>query len=277
MIKKITLLSIVFGIFSCSSSLDHDYSIEQVDEKAKTFGQRPIIIENKGLRLVEITDFPIFEDVKLNFFGKNVKYIEGKNKFEFSIDGFNLGEKTASEEELELMAEDGGQYLFIDRLNSVETKSFSSLNQIDLNSGDNYLVAFLCRSYRMSLKSKSSALFLKITTNNQDGALANEENEPFLILNSPVASYDITKNKKILFDFYLLNTTIGKNGNYLHLSIDGKEFKIYKWAPFYIEGLDMGKHTIKITLKDSQHKEVTGNLIKEITKDFEITDSNLFE
>ncbi len=277
MIKKIIILNTLFLLVACQSNIEHNFSKEEITEESKKFGQRSIILENKGIRLVEIIDFPVFEDVTLDFLSKNAKYLEGKNKVEFAIKGFNLGEKTVAESDLELPLEEGGQYLLLSDINGKKHKKFSSHSEIELNQGENYLMAFLTRSYKMTLKSKSANLFLKITTTSSDGNISFEKSEPFVFLNAPEGSYDITKHKKILLDFSLFNIDINKKGNHLSVNIDGNEFKLFKSAPFYIEGLGIGKHSIKITLKDNKNEVLKGKLIKEITRDFEITDSSLFE
>jgi hypothetical protein len=275
MYKYIVILFFLFA--SCQSDLEHDFSKEEIEQESKKFGQRSIIIEKNGIRLIEIVDFPVFEDVKLKLLSKNAKYLEGKNKLEFSLLGFNLGEKTVAENDLELPIEDGGQYILLNNLKNKEIKKFSSQIETELSQGENYFLAFLSRSYRISLKNPESSLLLKITTNNSEGTLVEENKEPYLYLNEPNGVFEINKTKKILLDFYIKNTTVSSNGNYISLIIDGTEFKLTKWAPFYIEGLGIGKHNISIALKNKNGLLLKGKLIQEINREFEITDSSLFE
>ena len=48
-----------------------------------------------------------------------------------------------------------------------------------------------------------------------------------------------------------VNTSISATGNKVRATIQGQEFIIDEWAPYYIEGLDDGEINIKLELIDS--------------------------
>tara|TARA_Y100000385_G_scaffold18551_1_gene18532 strand:+ start:190 stop:492 length:303 start_codon:yes stop_codon:yes gene_type:complete len=93
----------------------------------------------------------------------------------------------------------------------------------------------------------------------------------------PRGSYSSNVQEKILFDFYLKNVKIGSNGNYLLVNIDNSEFKLMKWAPFWIKGLKTGKHTIKIDLKDKEGKSIKNLMPKQLNQTIELEEVVLFD
>jgi hypothetical protein len=68
----------------------------------------------------------------------------------------------------------------------------------------------------------------------------------------PKGTYTGEDAKKVLLDFYLLNTELSEEGNKVRATINGEEFMIDKWQPFFIEGQEMGEMTIKLELLDAK-------------------------
>ena len=77
-----------------------------------------------------------------------------------------------------------------------------------------------------------------------------------LFYSRPKGTYKGAATKKVMLDFYLVNTSISPEGNKVRATINGTEFIIDTWAPYFIEGLPMGENTIKFELIDAE-----GNLI----------------
>ena len=78
-----------------------------------------------------------------------------------------------------------------------------------------------------------------------------------LFYSIPKGKYTGDDTKKLLLDFYLVNTNISPDGNKVRATINETEFIIDEWAPYYIEGLPLGEVSIKLELIDSK-----GNLIE---------------
>ena len=70
----------------------------------------------------------------------------------------------------------------------------------------------------------------------------------------PKGVYEGNDTKKLLLDFYLVNTEISAGGNKVRATINDSEFMIDEWVPYYIEGLSTGEVTIKLELLNSNGK-----------------------
>jgi hypothetical protein len=95
-----------------------------------------------------------------------------------------------------------------------------------------------------------------------------KETPELLFYSRPKGEYKGQDTKNIIFDFYLINTKISKNGKKVKLWIDESEFIITEWKPIIVQGLALGKHTFKISLIDKKGVEInpTENTIsREIT------------
>ena len=115
---------------------------------------------------------------------------------------------------------------------------------------NNVILAFLSRSHHESVKNQNAYILTQISDEPID--LNNE----FLFYSRPKGTYRGKDTKKVLLDFYLINTEISPNGNKVRVTIDDSIFIIDEWVPYYIEGLSNGETQIKLELINSD-----GNLI----------------
>ncbi|MEM6831758.1 MAG: phosphopeptide-binding protein, partial [Bacteroidota bacterium] len=81
---------------------------------------------------------------------------------------------------------------------------------------------------------------------------------PHLFYSRPKGTYKGADTKKLMLDFYLLNAEISPEGNKVKAVINGKEFMIDEWAPYFIEGLPMGEVSIKLELIDAEGNFIEG-------------------
>ncbi|HEX8657374.1 MAG TPA: hypothetical protein VF690_07570, partial [Hymenobacter sp.] len=72
----------------------------------------------------------------------------------------------------------------------------------------------------------------------------------------PKDTYSGADGKRIMLDFYLVNTTLAPDGNRVRATINGSEFMLDRWMPYQMEGLPAGQNTVKLELIDA-----AGNLI----------------
>ncbi|NUM51673.1 MAG: hypothetical protein HUU48_11220 [Flavobacteriales bacterium] len=154
------------------------------------------------------------------------------------------------------------KYVFSQNKKEEESHSFFSINNdyfneithdtpFALQQGNNVVLAFSCLPNGVSCKNKNSHLF-KNYIQGEDLGLFNEKQEHLFYY----LPKDTVYAENVILDFYLMNTSLNKNGKKVRATIDGMEFLIEKWTAYNIEGLEEGIHTIRIELIDKE-----GNLI----------------
>ena len=123
-----------------------------------------------------------------------------------------------------------------------------------INEGKNLILFFLSRSFHESVKNSNA--FTLIQTDGVDNDQPYDLSSEFLFYSRPKGVYKGADTKKLLLDFYLINTEISADGNKVRATIQDKKFIIDEWVPYYIEGLPKGEIKIKLELIDT-----FGNLI----------------
>ena len=77
---------------------------------------------------------------------------------------------------------------------------------------------------------------------------------PHMFYSRPKGTYKGEGAKKVILDFYLVNTSISPEGNKVKATINGEEFMITEWAPYAIEGMPLGELSVKLELIDAEGK-----------------------
>ena len=67
----------------------------------------------------------------------------------------------------------------------------------------------------------------------------------------PKGTYKGSDINNLLLDFFLINVTLGSDGNKVRATINDEVFMIDEWVPYYIQGLTPGILTIKLELIDA--------------------------
>jgi hypothetical protein len=275
--RKLFLLPLVTIFFSCGGNEGDEISQLEIDSAMAVANYNPIILERNGIKLVEFTDFPPFLDVSTEITTQNQSFKMGINKIEFKTKFLNLGQKTVEEKIHNSRLNEAGQYLGVLEPNGKLSKIIQKGFEVDVNVGDNYYFCYLSRSYNLSLKNSHSSFLFKINADPSGCYSETNLSDTVVALLQPRGSYSSNVQEKILFDFYLKNVKIGSNGNYLLVNIDNSEFKLMKWAPFWIKGLKTGKHTIKIDLKDEEGKSIKNLMPKQLNQTIELEEVVLFD
>jgi hypothetical protein len=133
-------------------------------------------------------------------------------------------------------------------------------NKVKLKKGsEHYLLSFLSRSYHESLKEKDAFVLERFKINDNGGyeKLA-VPTEPMLFYSRPKGEYKGMDTKAILLDFFVVNTTLAKEGYKVQANVNGQDFMLDEWRPYQITGLPMGKNIIKLTLMDASGNAVSG-------------------
>mgnify|MGYP001161314968 FL=1 len=186
---------------------------------------------------------PSFENAKI--LKVETSRIDNQFTFSFDIDNYELGVQTSNEFDYKLANSDKGQHIHFIEDNGPYSAHYSKTFSKDIEDGT-VVLAFLSRSYHESVKNPNAFILAQVGEN-QNMDLSNE----FLFYSRPKGTYKGEDTKRILLDFYLVNTKISANGNKVKATIQDSEFIIDEWAPYYIEGLPKGEISIKLELINS--------------------------
>ncbi len=195
------------------------------------------------ITIKKINGSPNYENAKLSLI--EVNEVENEYSFSFETNNYELGIQTSNEFNYNLANSDKGQHIHFIVNNDPYSAHYSENFTKKIDQGD-ILLAFLSRSYHESVKNPEAYVFTEMG-NKKEIDLTNE----FLFYSRPKGKYVGEDTKKLLLDFYLINTEISEQGNKVRATIEDTEFIIDEWVPYYIEGLPKGEITIKLELINS--------------------------
>ena len=197
------------------------------------------------IKLTKLEGSPAYENAKLEI--DTIAFKEQEYSFKFDVFDYNLGEQTEKEFSFDLANSGKGQHIHFIANNGPYSAYYSSEFNKKLEEGNNIILAFLSRSYHESVKNPN-AYFLTQIGEGEKIDLSKE----FLFYSRPKGTYTGIDTEKLLLDFYLVNTSISPTGNKVRATIQGDEFIIDEWAPYYIEGLSKGEVSIKLELINNE-------------------------
>lgn len=124
---------------------------------------------------------------------------------------------------------------------------------------EHYLMSFLSRSYHESIKSPKANVLYHFSVD-EKGKLTKLDipKTPMIFYSRPKGDYLGDDTKNLLLDFYLYNTTLAADGNKVKVDVNGTNFDIDKWQPYFIENAPMGDVTVKVQLVDEDGKNIEG-------------------
>lgn len=199
----------------------------------------------------ESTAFPNAKIAKLDY------KIEGDSvAFAYNVKEFVLGSQTTDASAKVCANSAKGQHIHLILNNMPYEAWYLPSFKKKLTEGHYVALSFLSRSYHESIKKPEAFVLTQFNVGKNAGTTIDNINlkQPLLFYSRPKGEYVGNDTKKILLDFYLVNTTLKPNGNKVRATINGKEFMIDTWKPYYIEGLPMGETIIKLELLDKSNK-----------------------
>ena len=214
---------------------------------------------NSAIKLVVAPPATQFPDavLKLDTVVPNAKRMEAMYKFK--VNGFDLKAQTPDAATRGCANSKDGQHIHFILNNAPYKAEYTSDFTEKANPGRNVALCFLSRSYHESLKHNSAVVVKQFTMPGKDSLAAGDVmKDPTLFYSRPKGDYKQIDGDKILLDFYLLNTDLDKDGYSVKATIDGEEWTINKWDAYFIEGLQLGKHTVRLQLMDASGKPVPG-------------------
>jgi len=205
-----------------------------------------------------------------NFPDANLKSVSYKNGL-FSADiggtSYKLGEQTTDAPQKNCANSKEGQHIHLIVDNEPYIAKYTPSFEQEIADGDHYILSFLSRSYHESLKTPTAYQALRVTVKNKSFEKMEPIKDPMLFYSRPKGLYSGDDSKKVMLDFYLVNTDL-KN-NKVEADINGEKHMIDTWQPYYIEGLPEGDNTIKLSLLDKKGQLVNAPL-NPVTRTFKI-------
>jgi hypothetical protein len=138
-------------------------------------------------------------------------------------------------------------------INNDDFVSLTGGAEFTAQSGNNIFLLFACNESGVSCKGEHSYLLKNYLVGNDMGVFNEKQEHLFYYL--PKGEVE---SENVVLDFYLLNVNLGKSGSKIRTTIDGMEFLLEKWTAYSIEGLDIGEHSIRIELIDSEGNTISG-------------------
>ncbi len=242
--KYLYLFIAAITIFSCSESTKQEtITEEQTTEKTVTLKLYEAEVNN------EYAD----AELKLNQSKKTEEDLT--YNFEYAVSNYELMQQTEGAEMRHCANSGKGQHIHFILNNKAYKAKYEPNFSETLDEGENVILSFLSRSYHESIKN-GKAHTIEIINANEENSF--DVNGSHLFYSRPKGTYKGEDGKKILVDFFLLNTKLSKTGNKVILTVDGTDMTIAKWAPFFLEGLQPGEHTFRIKLVDKDGKLIPG-------------------
>ena len=214
-----------------------------------------------GITLTELYSPESFSTSGLKNTGQPTSEELDSNKLhlKFDVANFQLGSQTDRTGLKTCSNSDKGQHIHCIVDNEPYTAQYAADFSVGVKPGFHTVLCFLSRSYHESVKNKNAYAIQNVITGIEryTARYANRDlTKPLLFYSRPKGEYKGTEAASVLLDFYLVNCDLSENGYKVKAEINGTEFMITKWAPYFMEGLPMGENTIKLTLLDSKGQMV---------------------
>lgn len=251
------LFAICLGFTACESGTETAEQEQSQEEK-----EAVVVLTNYDAS----TDFP---DATLNSF----TYTDGKFSYDYKSETYELGKQT-EDAQSKMCANSGkGQHIhFI--VNNEPYKAFYTADFENVMEDGTYsILSFLSRSYHESIKNGTAHLAKNVTFEGGKITTSEDIKDPMLFYSRPKGTYTgAAETKKVMLDFFIVNTELSKEGNQVKVTVNGEEIAtLTEWKPYFLEGLPMGKNTVTLELVDAEGKKVDAPL-NPVTREFTLMD-----
>ncbi len=177
------------------------------------------------------------------------------------LKGVELKSPTAGEVDKGIAFSKEGQHIHV----IIDDKPYMAMYKLDsfsvgaLAPGAHTLRAFPSRSWHESIKTAGAFQSFTFYVKEKSGEPVLKDGAPRLTYSRPKGDYKGKDGKRVLLDFYVSNATLGADKFKVVATIDGKlTDTLSEWGPYFIEGLGIGSHTVKLELIGPDGKPVPG-------------------
>ncbi len=255
-----TLLSVgLIFLWSCGGSSSSKEEADNTTDQEKTAST---------IKLTKAPASPAYNDAVLTLVEPNADMVDtGAVEFAFNVSNYELGVQTEDAAEKGIANSGKGQHIHLILNNGPYSAHYEPGFEKDLEPGNYTILAFLSRSYHESVKNPSSFITKQLTVG--DGTPDTVDfGAQHMFYSRPKGTYSGKDTEKVLLDFFLLNTSLSEDGNKVKATINGEEFMITEWVPYYIENAPKGDLKVKLELLDASGNAIPGpyNVVERIVK-----------
>jgi len=177
--------------------------------------------------------------------------------FDFEVTNYELGVQTEDAATRGIANSGNGQHIHLIINNGPYSAHYEPDFSKEMDEGSYVALAFLSRSYHESVKNDNSFVVDVVTVGDAE-PMEVDFTAPHMFYSRPKGTYSGADTEKLMIDFFLLNTTLSPDGNKVRATVNGQEFMIDEWAPYYVEGLPKGEVTVKLELIDADGNQIPG-------------------
>ncbi len=238
-------LTLIFLFLACKQKAK-----EEPIKENKVIEELSIVMKKNGITLREITNQTAYNNASLNLISPKDSLLNvGEQTFRFQIENYELGINTPDPLSGECANSGKGQHIHFIWNNEPYLAFYESEFNVPVKKGNHVMLSFLSRSYHLSVKNKNAYVLKDFHTKGYKDNF--DETAPHMFYSRPKGTYEGADAKKVILDFYLVNVDLESDAYSIIAEIDSTSFVIKKWAPFTIEGLVEGEHTVKLSLMDA--------------------------
>ena len=247
------------GVYSADEMKD-DVD-EQEDAVLEVENDAPDTQKDHGITLSPYQNFEEFPEAALALKSpKDRQVIENPSvPFEFKVSNYELKAQSPEAGDNQLANSQKGQHIHLIVNNAPYSAHYQSQFTKKFDQGTHYAIAFLSRSYHLSVKNPKAYQVFQFTVEEATGEDPKiyDLDEACLFYSRPKGTYEGEATKRVLLDFYLHNAELKPDGySVLAIVNDSATFEIDKWQPYVLEGLPMGENTISLELVDAKGGKV---------------------
>ena len=252
---KILYALLVLGATACTNSREK----QNVITPAKANGDGSF--SANGITLVPVRNSEKFYNAEVSWSNVQSHIEDDTFEFRFSVKNYALGAQTDDENTGMCSNSDKGQHIHFILDSKPYTALYDTVYKTYLKPGEHILLAFLSRSYHLSLKNEHAFALHHFSSGNLK--LMNKPidmSSPMLFYSRPKGTYTGPKEiERVLLDFYIVNTELKEGGNFVRATIDSASvFELHRWQPYFVNGLGEGTHKIRLELCDADGKLISG-------------------
>ncbi|MDH5609803.1 MAG: hypothetical protein OEY56_10005 [Cyclobacteriaceae bacterium] len=217
-------------------------------------------VSSPGITLTKAPASPAYDDATLTLESSAIELGDAvyTSDFTFRVENYELGSQTPGADTRGIANSDKGQHIHFILNNGPYSAHYEPGVSKQLEKGNYVALAFLSRSYHESVKNPNAYWVDVVSVGDPEEKLEMDFKAPHLFYSRPKGSYSGADTQKLMLDFYLLNVQLSPEGNKVKATINGQEFLIDEWAPYYIEGLPKGEAMVKLELIDAEGNAIPG-------------------